>query len=343
MKSKLIWLFIAIVAILITRTVISSTTNNSPWHQQSWQSLYTTVNLTVQGDTTDVQSIIRSLDVFFEGFTLQFQTNSRLDLKIRNSRKGDTLYVDSLSWELMDYAEKSYQQTSGSIHPGVGSLIRSWGLEWGLTPTVPSDSVLKLEKEKLKHLFFKTLEDKKSILILQDSGSLALGAFSKGFALEVARRRLLKSKFSNFLLEIGGDLVYNGHNPRGADWTIAITDPDIKDNSLFAVTLPPEFYAMATSGGYERFFKDSLGNEHHHILDPGTGQSAKGTKSTTVFARNAAVADMMATWFFIDGVEQAKKVESENASIQTLISSEKAPIYFHPNLLKRKVNLPKSP
>ena len=339
MKSRIKWLLLGIGIIWITHTLLDTQqSKHGNWHKQSWQSLYTKINLTIEGDTVDVAKAIRQLDVFFESFTLQFQTGSRLDSTFRASKQGDTVMVDSLAWELLQFAENSYKESQGVIHPGVGSLLRAWGLEWGLTPAVPNDSILEQEKNKLKKLFYQTLPNQKSVLILQDSGTIALGAFSKGFAMDVAKEKLSALKLDNYLLEIGGDLLYSGKNPRGKDWLIAITDPDQKNGQLFALHLPPEFNAMATSGGYERFFQDSTGAKHHHILNPVTAKSSTGTKSTTVFAKTAAEADMLATWLFVEGTELAKQWETAK-KVATVVVPEEGDLYLSPSLLPRKVDL----
>jgi thiamine biosynthesis lipoprotein len=58
--------------------------------------------------------------------------------------------------------------------------------------------------------------------------------------------------------------------------------------------------AIVTSGDYERFFM-SDGVRYHHILDPATGQPARGCQSVTVLAPNAAEADACATAAFVLG------------------------------------------
>ena len=47
---------------------------------------------------------------------------------------------------------------------------------------------------------------------------------------------------------------------------------------------------------------------YHHIIDPDTGQPARGVRSVTVMARDAPLADALSTGLFLLGVERGLKV-----------------------------------
>jgi thiamine biosynthesis lipoprotein len=299
MKRRWMALGVAIILVFVTRFLIQTFIPSIPWEKQSWQSLYTQVNLTIQGDSLKVGQSIKHLDQFFTTYTKRYQQGSSFNKSIFEAKQGDTLKVDSLSFELLKYAEKIHKESDGFIHPGIGNLIKLWGLEYGQTPKVPDSSSINAEVKKMESLFYSTIESKRSIAIHSDSNHIALGAFSKGYALEYARQYLLGQGFESFLLEIGGDLVYNGKNPRGKNWAIGLTDPREKGKLFKILKLPFNHHSLATSGGYENFFKDSLGVKHHHILDPKTGRSTKGLLSSTVLAKSGHEADYLATFLFI--------------------------------------------
>ena len=63
---------------------------------------------------------------------------------------------------------------------------------------------------------------------------------------------------------------------------------------------------MATSGGEEQFFVHN-GKRYGHIIDPRSGMPAETVSSSTVVAHSAAIADGLATAFYVGGRESAER------------------------------------
>ena len=63
--------------------------------------------------------------------------------------------------------------------------------------------------------------------------------------------------------------------------------------------------AVVISGDYQRYYTDSQGKRHHHILDPRTGYPAEsGLVSVSIVTENSLVADALSTIVFVAGLEQ---------------------------------------
>jgi thiamine biosynthesis lipoprotein len=60
--------------------------------------------------------------------------------------------------------------------------------------------------------------------------------------------------------------------------------------------------ALGTSGSAHQFFYHQ-GRRDSHILDPRTARPAEGLLSTTVIAPSGALADALATAFFVMGID----------------------------------------
>jgi thiamine biosynthesis lipoprotein len=102
------------------------------------------------------------------------------------------------------------------------------------------------------------------------------------------------------LVEIGGDLF-----GFGKIWTVGILDPKTR-KPLYRLKIKNR--AVMTSGDYERFFKKN-GRIYSHILDPRTGRPALvKAHSVTVIGPEAAVADALATAFFILGEKKSFQI-----------------------------------
>ncbi len=154
-----------------------------------------------------------------------------------------------------------------------------------------------------------------------------LGGIGKGYAVDRAAAILRERGFHDFLIQSGGDLYVAGRNGT-VPWKLGISDPRGPAGRSFA-TVEVSDGTLSTSGDYERFFiKD--GTRYHHLIDPDRGEPATGTRSVTIVADRAMLADVLSTGVFLLGptagmalIEQLPQVEGVivSATNQVLISS----------------------
>ncbi|MEJ2433767.1 MAG: FAD:protein FMN transferase [Pseudolabrys sp.] len=108
---------------------------------------------------------------------------------------------------------------------------------------------------------------------------------------------LRKQGYSNFLIEVGGELVGRGVNGRGQKWTVGIEKPSYAfESTSVQEPLALNDKAVATSGDYRNFFVDDNGKRYSHIINPKTGYPVTHqAASVTVVAKSAMEADAWAT------------------------------------------------
>ena len=134
---------------------------------------------------------------------------------------------------------------------------------------------------------------------------LDLGAIAKGLALDLAAEAL--KGLGSYAVFAGGDLRVRGRNGEGAPWRVGVRPP--READLLADTLELQDGAVCTSGDYER-----TAGAVHHILRPGTGDSAGDVASVTVIGPTAMLADALATAAFVLGpVEACPFLERQGA------------------------------
>lgn len=132
-----------------------------------------------------------------------------------------------------------------------------------------------------------------------------LGGIAKGYALDSVARLLRRYGARDFLVDGGGDLLAFGASHLGKRWGVGVRHP--RRDELFLSLQIPSGWSVVTSGDYERFF--ILGGErYHHIIDLRSGYPAQGTTSVTLFARDATLADALATGMMILGAQEGLKV-----------------------------------
>jgi thiamine biosynthesis lipoprotein len=125
-----------------------------------------------------------------------------------------------------------------------------------------------------------------------------LGGIGKGYAVDRARDILRARGLRDFMIQFGGDMYASGR--RGdRPWRLGIQDPRGPSNRIFAA-MDVSDSTFSTSGDYERFFMKD-GQRYHHIVDPATGEPARGCRSVTIVTASAAVADGLSTGVFIMG------------------------------------------
>ncbi len=122
-----------------------------------------------------------------------------------------------------------------------------------------------------------------------------LSAIGKGFAVDRVGERLREMGASDFVFELGGEILAGD-----GEWEVAIEKPDPALQET-ALTLPLKNRALATSGNY-RQFRPAAGGLASHIIDPKTRKPViRPPSSVSVFAKDCATADAWATALFVLG------------------------------------------
>lgn len=116
------------------------------------------------------------------------------------------------------------------------------------------------------------------------TGRFDPSGYVKGWSAQVASDRLVAAGAPNHCLNAGGDVRARGHNAAGRPWRIGVRHP--WDPMLTSWVLAGTDLAVATSGVYER---------GHHIIDPRSGEPARGLRSVTVVGTDLGEADALAT------------------------------------------------
>ena len=132
-----------------------------------------------------------------------------------------------------------------------------------------------------------------------------MGGIGKGLALRWASERALAAipGGTGLMLEAGGDIVVRG-TPPGDGWRVGIEDPaapaPVDAEPLVVVAL--EVGAVATSSVRVRNWIGPDGRPVHHLVDPRTGEPARGGLiAVTVAAPDPAWAEVWSKALFLEG------------------------------------------
>ena len=186
--------------------------------------------------------------------------------------------------------------SDGAFDPTIWPVSKLWGFDKG--GSIPISELL---NSKLQLVGYKNvvLDDYAYSVGFNVNGmGLDLGAIAKGWAVDRAIEKLIARGIRNAIIDAGGDLRIIGSRPGKDFWRIGVQHP--RDPGALIFTFDLKDTAIVTSGDYERFFIAD-GIRYHHILDPATGQPARGCQSVTVLAPTSAEADACATAAFVLG------------------------------------------
>ncbi len=191
--------------------------------------------------------------------------------------------------------------TQGAFDVTVGPLVNLWG--FGPDPRIFKSPEKNKVERVLNQIGYKKLIIDKELQRIKKTIPdlyLDLSALAKGYAVDKVAELLEKHGFSNFLVEIGGELRLKGKNINGNPWRIGIEKP-VVNNRLIQKVLPVTNISMATSGDYRNFFEDN-GVRFSHTIDPRTGKPiTHKLASVTIFADTTMKADAFATAMMVLG------------------------------------------
>lgn len=200
------------------------------------------------------------------------------------------LLVDSLDVQ---------QQSGGAFTPLIGSLSLLWGFSLPQPPGSPpsADAIASARSGVRRGQLVRAGDDWKR---LSDQTMLDFGAIAKGYAIDRGMEMLRAHGIANAILDAGGDLRVIGEHG-GKPWRIGLRDPRHNGEALGWFEASGDI-SIVTSGDYERFFI-YRGRRYQHILDPATGLPADKSRSATVIAHSATLADAWSTALFVLGVD----------------------------------------
>ena len=203
-------------------------------------------------------------------------------------------------------------ETNGAFDITVAPLVNAWGFGFknGIMPTDRQvDSIRAFVG--YKQLTLQTKASGTSITKKDARTMLDCSAIAKGYGCDVVARLLRKKGVTNYMIEIGGEVVTRGINDQRLPWRIGVikpTDDSLSTNPEILTILNVTDKAMATSGNYRNFYYKN-GRKYAHTIDPKTGKPVQhNILSSTVLANNCATADAYATSFMVMGLEGAKSI-----------------------------------
>jgi len=226
---------------------------------------------------------------------------------------------DTLFLKVFRRAMEISDWTHGAFDITVAPAVNAWGFGFKHAENIRQatiDSLLEITG------YTKIHEDNGRIVKDDPRIMLDCSAIAKGFGSDMVAGMFRSKGIDDFMVEIGGEIVVSGHNPRGKLWNIGISKPvddSLSVNNELQTVIPVTDIAMATSGNYRNFYMKD-GRKYAHTIDPHTCMPVSHSLlSATVFAADCATADALATSMMVMGLDSAQALCDHHPEIQAYL------------------------
>ena len=217
-----------------------------------------------------------------------------------------------------DVIARSLAVWRGSEHTfdiTVEPLVRAWGFIGG-PRRVPSDAEARAAFALVGAQDVAFDSSARTIRFARRGMRIDLGGIAKGYAVDLAVRALEAGGVHDALVDASGNMMSLGHPPSAAHWRIGLRDP--RDRMPYFARVWLDGDAISTSANYEQFVAKD-GRTYGHILDPRTGQPARGLLAVTVVAPDATTSDAWDTPLYVLGLEDAKRTALARADVAAVL------------------------
>ena len=330
-NKKLLWQLPFLTLLIVGSILIIRHQQSMPYQKSQGFIFGTTYHITYQCDSNLSKSIkaeLMKVDCSLSPF------NEKSVITAINENQ--PVKPDDMFFDVYQLAMQVSKDTDGAFDITVAPLVNAWGFGFknGIEPT---RSLL----DSLKQIVgYQKVSLENGRIHKQDPRiMLDCSAIAKGYGSDVVARFLRSRGVTNYMVEIGGEIVTKGVNERRVPWKIGVTKPSddpLAESQELQTLLNLTDKALATSGNYRNFYyKD--GKKYAHTIDPKTGYPIQhNILSATVIGQQCAVADAYATAFMVMGLDGAKKVLERHPELMAYFiysdNNGKNAVWFSPSL-----------
>lgn len=236
-------------------------------------------------------------------------------------------------------AEQVSTWTGGGFDVTFGALAEIWKFDQDMDRRVPTSAEIAEHRARVDHRAIVIEDGPGTVRLTRPDVRVHLGGIGKGYAVDRAVALLRAAGLADFMVQAGGDLYVAGQ-AGDEPWRLGIQDPRGPAGQSFAVVELRDA-TFSTSGDYERFFERG-GVRYHHILDPATGEPARGCRSVTIVTRQALWADGLSTGVFVLGPERGMALVERLPDVEAVIVTADNQVLISSGLVGR-VEMRRSP
>lgn len=225
-------------------------------------------------------------------------------------------------------------ESAGWFDPGIGRLVALWGFhtsEYPITTPPPDAATLAAWAARPDSLADLDCDPHWRCHSRAPRLQLDFNAMAEGLALELAAAQLRAHGVQHALLDLGGDLLALGERA-GRPWRVGLDDGlggvlggvDLRDGEAFM-----------SSGRYAKWRPAPDGGRWPHVLEPRSGQPARGARLVAVLHPDPVRADAAATALLAAGPEHFARLTASMRLGCALLVDEGGTAWLTPGMAAR--------
>lgn len=263
----------------------------------------------------DLRPVIEEL---LDEFNAVFSLYDSTSLISRINRNDPSVEPNASFSQCYAISEKIYRDTHGAFDITVRPLVQAYRIGKSDPRTPPRSEIDSIRA-------FVGM-DKVSITpegVVRKSDprlSIDMNAIAQGYSVDLVGALLGELGVKDYIVEIGGELLCRGSNPKGGEWRVGIDRPvdgNLTPGEDMQAIIALSDGALVTSGNYRKFGFDEQGNKVTHTIDPHTAMPAHhNLLSATILAPTAAIADGYATACMVIGLEKSRQMIENDPELE---------------------------
>lgn len=227
---------------------------------------------------------------------------------IRKINRGEDSILNSTLERLFNMSIMMNTYTGGAFDCRVGSLVNAWGFGFKARQSLSEQEVDSLLHICHAPIHIRQNSEGQPFLKKDDSRTeIDFNAIAQGYSVDLVGKYFESLNISDYLIDIGGEVLAKGRKPNGSEWSVGIERPAPTKEStpevIAAISLRDA--SVVTSGNYRKYYEKD-GQRYSHTINPATGYPVQHTLlSVSVVDQYAWRADALATAFMVMGLDSS--------------------------------------
>lgn len=281
--------------------LLMSCTSEKAWYHNSGSVWHTGYSVKYRADKDmgdSIVAVMRDVELALSPFEPQSEV-SRLN-------RGEISRVSPGVAVVFHESQRVNVLSAGAFDPTVAPLVNLWGFGYKKDRSYTDSTRVAPPVDSIREALLKVgisdcrVDDSGMITKKHPLTEFDFSAITKGYGVDRVGEMLRRNGITDFMVEIGGEVLTSGDNPDGRPWVIGVAVPSSQTSDVASRRTMRRVNvsgrAMATSGNYINYIDLIDGSRVAHTISPVSGRPViTTTLSVTVMAPSCMTADALAT------------------------------------------------